>query len=232
MHRGMCGTLKHCTLVRSGKRWRVSIVSELGPAPEKREVLAAVGIDLGLKTFAVLSDGKAIEQPKWAKEAEQEIARKNQELATKKRGSRNRRKAKEQLRRAHERVANRRSNFCHQVSKRLVAEFDLIAFEALNVKDMVQGFMAKQIMAVAWVILLNQIRYKAAEAGAWAVGVNPRGTTKQCSGCGEEVPKTLAERVHSCPQCGLTMDRDLNAAYNILRLGRSLVCTLQESQQH
>ena len=88
-------------------------------------------------------------------------------------------------------------------------------------------------MAAAWVVLLNQIRYKAAEAGAWAVPVNPRGTTKPCSRCGEEVPKTLSERVHSCPQCGLTMDRDLNAAYNILRLGRSLVaCTAQEGQQH
>jgi putative transposase len=166
------------------------VVSELGPAPEKRVVSTAVGIDLGLKTFAVLSDGKTIEQPKWTKEAEREIARKNQELATKKRGSHNRRKAREQLRRAHQRVANRRSNFCHQVSKRLVAEYDLIAFEALQVKEMCGGFMGKQIMAAAWVVRLNQIRYKAAEAGAlWVpgesqghdealLGVWPRGSEK------------------------------------------------------
>jgi putative transposase len=225
MHREMRGTPKHCTIKRSGKRWRVSITCECGPVPERKPVSSAIGIDLGLTHFLTFSDGQIIDAPKWVKESEAEIARRNRELATKKRGSRNRRKAKEQLRRAHERVANRRLNFCHHLSKRLMENFDLVAFEKLNISSMINGKFDKNILSVAWGILLWQLTYKAANAGKWAVPVNPRGTTKRCSGCETEVPKALWDRVHRCPRCGLVIDRDHNAAINILseglRLGRS-----------
>jgi putative transposase len=223
MHREMNGMPKHCTIKRLGKRWQVMIVCELGPAPDKKPVSSVVGIDLGVRTFAVLSDGKTIEQPNWAKRSEDLIARKQRELAAKKRGSNNRRKAREGLRRAQERVANRRNNFCHHVSKWLVASYDLVAFEKLNIRAMTEGFMAKSIMQAAWGILLWQIAYKAESAGRYAVAVNPKGTTQRCSGCGAIVPKGLSQRIHLCPDCGLVLDRDHNAAINIVRLGRSAV---------
>jgi putative transposase len=117
-------------------------------------------------------------------------------------------------------VANRRLNFCHHVSKWLVSQFDLIAFEKLNIRSMTEGFMAKSIMSAAWAILLWQISYKVESTGRYAIAVNPRGTTKRCSACGVESEKTLAERVHTCPNCGLVLHRDVNAAKNILLLAR------------
>lgn len=183
---------------------------------------------MGLETFATLSDGQRVEQPKWAKESEALIQRKNRELATKKRCSKNRAKASEQLRRVHEQVANRRKNFCHHVSKWLIQTYDLIAFEKLNIQAMTGGRLAKSIMSAAWGILLRQIIYKAEEAGGWAVPVNPRGTSQICSQCGAMVPKSLKDRLHLCPHCGLMLGRDHNAALNIVQAGRACVGLLPQ----
>jgi putative transposase len=84
---------------------------------------------------------------------------------------------------------------------------------------MAQGNLAKSIMDAAWSILLSQLTYKAEQAGVWVVPVNPRGTSQLCSGCGQNVPKKLAQRVHQCPHCGLVLGRDENAGRNILALG-------------
>jgi putative transposase len=122
--------------------------------------------------------------------------------------------------RCHERIASRRRNFCHHVSKLLVATYDLISFEKLKIQGMARTYLAKSILDAAWGILLGQIVYKAEEAGKWAVPVDPKGTTQLCSGCGATVPKTLAESEHRS-RCGLLLGRDHNAALNILALGRS-----------
>ena len=130
--------------------------------------------------------------------------------------------AKESLHKAHQRVANRRRNFCHHISKWLVGKYDLIAFEKLKIQAMAQSRFGKSIMDAAWGMLLLQIAYKAEEAGRHAIAVNPKDTTQICSGCGEIVHKELFERIHSCPRCGLILGRDHNSSINILRLGRSL----------
>lgn len=229
-HRQIQGDPRQCLIKRLGKKWQVSIVCELGAIPQKIAVRNAVGIDVGVKTFATLSDGREIANPRWSKQSESQIAACNRSLARKKKGSRNRVKAKEQLRRAYTKAVNRRINFCHHVSKWLVSQYDLIAFEKLNIKAMTQGRLAKSIMDAAWGILLWQIAYKAESAGCYAIAVDPRGTTQKCSACGETVKKKLSERVHSCPKCGLILGRDLNAAHNILALGRSAVgLSTQES---
>jgi putative transposase len=220
-HRELRGLPKHCIIKRLGTKWQVSIVCEQGPIPEKRPVRTAVGVDVGLSTFATLSDGRQIPNPRWTRHAAQEIAEKNRALARKKRGSRNRQKAKQALRRAHQRIEDRRRNFCHHVSKALVDSYDLIAFEALKIPGMLEGNLSKSILDAAWATLLWQITYKAEGAGKWAVPVDPRGTTQRCSGCGETVHKTLSNRVHSCPCCGLVLDRDHNASMNILQAGRA-----------
>jgi putative transposase len=150
------------------------------------------------------------------------IAKASRSLSRKKRGSRNRARAKETRRRAHQRAADARRNFTHHVSKALIEKYDLIAFENLQIRNMVRGSFAKSINDAAWGELIFQLKYKAESAGKWAIPVNPKGTSQRCSGCQEIVRKELSERTHNCPTCGLSLDRDHNAALNILRLGESL----------
>ena len=228
-HRKIKGTPKQCTIKRLGSKWQVSIVCDLGPVPEKLPVRNAVGMDVGLATFATLSDGGEVQNPRWTWQAADEVAAKNQALSRKQRGSKNRQKAKEALRGAHQRIANRRLNFCHQVSKDLVSKYDLIAFEDLRVPPLLRGTFSKAVLDTAWKTLIFCITYKAANAGRWAVPVDPRGTTQRCSACGDTVHKDLAERVHSCPRCGLILGRDHNAAINILQAGRA--CAGLQSQE-
>lgn len=215
------GAIRAVTVKRSGKKWTAQIVCDIGPAPEKVAVATATGIDLGLKNFVTLSDGTVINNPRWGRRHEERIAAANQSLALKKKGSGNRKRAVLVLRRTHQRATDARRNFTHHVSKWLVSNFDLVAYENLDISGMVHGNLAKSILDAAWGKLLYQIRYKAESAGTYAIAVNPRNTTINCSGCGEKVQKTLAQRTHSCPVCGLILDRDHNAALNILALGKS-----------
>lgn len=217
----LVGQLRTATIKRNGKKWEARIVCDLGLAPEKVAVSNAVGIDLGLTNFVTLSDGVAIDNPRWARQHEAKIARANQVLSRKQRRSKNRERARLHLARTYQSAVDARRNFLHHVSKWLVSNYDLIAYEKLNIKGMVRSNLAKSILDAAWGELIWQLNYKAEEAGKWAVPVNPRGTTIDCSGCGGAVPKTLAQRTHRCPACGLTLCRDHNAAINVLRLGMS-----------
>jgi putative transposase len=215
------GKPKTATIKRVGKKWLVRLACDIGAAPAKVAVSNAVGIDLGLVNFVTLSDGTSISNPRWTSKHAARIAAANQRLERKVRGSKNRLGAKEALRRAHQRVTDSRKNFCHHVSKFLVRRYDLIAFEKLKIKGMVGGYFAKSILDAAWAQLIYQISYKAEYAGRYAIAVNPSGTSIRCSGCGERVPKKLTDRQHVCA-CGVSLDRDHNAALNILRLGEAL----------
>ena len=128
------GRAKVCSIKRDGKRWTASVVCDIGPAPEKAVVSRATGIDVGLTTLATLSDGTEIANPRWTKQYEDRIAAAGRSLARKKRGSKNRIKAREALRRAHQSAANARLNYIHHVSKWLVSNYDLIAYEDLKIK--------------------------------------------------------------------------------------------------
>lgn len=223
------GKPKLCTVKRDGKRWMACIVCDIGEAPAKCAVSRGVGIDVGLTTLATLSDGTEIQNPRWTKRHEHRIAAAGRALSSKKRGSRNRLRAREALRRAHQSAANARLNYIHHVSKWLVDNYDLIAHEDLKIRNMVRNpHLAKSIMDAAWGLLIHCITYKAEKAGRWVVPVNPKGTSQKCSGCGATVKKTLRQRIHSCPHCGLELDRDHNAAINILALGMSAVETQAE----
>jgi len=137
-----------------------------------------------------------------------------------------RRKTLRWLDRVHERIANKRYEFAHQISSQLVNRYGLIAFEDLNIKGMTKNRnLAKSIHDVAWNMLVTLTSYKAASAGSVVVLVDPRNTSKMCSRCGTLIEKSLSDRVHNCTQCGLSMDRDWNAAINILRLGLQSVGT-------
>jgi putative transposase len=215
------GITKMATIVRVGDKWIARIVCDIGPAPEKRVVGIAIGIDVGLTTLATLSDGTEIANPRWTKRHEDRVAAANQRLARTNRNSNNRRRAIAALSSAHRCAMNARKNYLHHVSKWLVSNYDLIAHESLSIKGMSQSHFAKSILDAAWGILIWQLTYKAEKAGVWVVPVNPRGTSQKCSGCGEIVVKKLSQRMHNCPYCGLVLGRDHNAAVNVLALGMS-----------
>jgi putative transposase len=228
------GAPKVLHVQRKGKHWIAGLVCDIGEAPEKVAVTSAIGIDLGLTTLATLSDGTEIANPRWTRQEEDRLAEANQDLSRRTKGSNNRKKSKERLRRVHQRIAGLRSAYTTAVAKQLFSKYDLIAYEKLAISNMVQSNLAKSINDAAWGSLIWRLQCEAESAGKWLIPVNPRNTTKTCSGCGELVPKTLAQRTHSCPACGLVLGRDHNAALNILRLGESLAskqnCMLPERE--
>jgi len=215
------GTIKMVILKRDRVgNWYVIFQVELPDIDISLRDEPAVGIDMGLTHFATLSTGEMIENPRWFREAEEQLALLQRKRARHRRGSRRYRELSRQIRRLHERVANKRRDFQHQLSTRLVREHALIVVEDLNVKGLCRSHVSKSMGDAAWAQFLHMLEYKAAKAGTLFMPVNPNGTTQNCSGCGRPVSKTLSERQHSCPHCGFAAPRDVNAALNILDRGR------------
>jgi len=179
-----------------------------------------VGIDVGLESFATLSNGEKIDHPRFFRSEEKALAKAQRRLSKCEKGTPDRMKALKVVQRIHERIANKRYYFAHQVSHDLVERFGLIAFEDLSITKMLNNHcLAKSVSDAAWRMLVTITSYKAESAGSIVVLVDPRNTSQLCSRCGLKVTKLLSDRVHECPECGLVMDRDENAAINILRLG-------------
>ena len=215
------GTIKRLTVVRRADGWFARILVEDGLAvPALKPVESAIGIDLGLHAFIATSKGEIVECPKHYRKLEAKLRQANKRVARRKRGSNRRRKAVIQLQRIHAKIADCRSDFTHKLSRRLVDEHQLIVAEKLNVKGMVRSTLAKSVLDAGWSQFTSQLAYKAERAGCQFLQVNPHHTSQICSGCGQIVPKTLSERVHRC-DCGLILDRDLNAAINVLTRGLS-----------
>ncbi len=223
-HRPVEGQIKTVTLrrARTGK-WYVSFSVEVEPkrlSPESR----IVGVDVGLMSFATLSNGEQIDNPRFYRRDEADVkrAQKLKDAAKNAQKWDENRHRKKALAHIHERIANRRSDFAHKRSRELVNTYQTIVFEDLEPQQMGarrgRG-MRKSIMDVAWNQFVSMTISKAEEAGRSVILVNPSNTSKMCSHCGELVEKKLSERVHTCPQCGLVMDRDRNAALNILQRG-------------
>lgn len=222
LHRQIGGRIKRLTIRRTATgKWFACFSVEIEdlPKPPWKDG-SIVGIDVGLTSFATLSNGEKITNPRFFRDEEKELVRVQRKLSKAAKGTPERRAALKVVERVHERISNKRYEFAHQVSRDLVDRFGLIAFEDLNIKNMMQNNnLAKSIGDVAWNMLVTVTSYKAESAGSIVVLVDPRNTSKMCSRCGILVEKTLADRVHNCPECGLSMDRDWNAAINILRLG-------------
>ncbi len=207
--------VKCCVFRREAKGWTVSLTAAR-TVPPPRGGRRAVGVDLGVTTFAALSDGAFTPSLKAARRAERCLRLAQRALARKKQGSTSRRSARATVTRCHAATARRRANHLHQASARLVRDYDVIAIEALNVKGLARGALAKDVHDASWGRFISMLRYKAEWAGARLIEVNPQYTTQDCSGCDARVPKALGDRSHVCPHCGLSIDRDLNAARNIL----------------
>jgi putative transposase len=214
--RPIVGAIVEQRIVRRAGKWFCQLVIDDGlETPALAPIKSAVGIDVGLTTFATLSNGDTIANPRFGKKLSRTLAHAHRNVSRTVKGSSNRRKAVARLQRVYVKISNARSNFTHRASKKIVSEHQLIAVEDLHVSDMSRGRLAKSILDACWAQFLWQLTYKAEWAGGQVVKVNPSGTSQECSQCGQIVPKDLSVRVHKC-DCGCVLDRDLNAAKNVL----------------
>lgn len=222
LHRSVEGTVKTCTIKRtSTKKWFVYFVCEVAPKPLPA-CSKATGIDVGLTSFATLSNGEKIPNHRFFRQEEKALAKSQRKLSKQTKGTRKRYKARKIVARIHERITNKRHNFCHQTARKLINSFDTIAVEDLNINNMQKDnfrCINKSIGDAAWRIFFDILSQKAVEAARKVIKVNPAYTSQDCSQCGYRQIKKLFDRVHNCSCCGLVLDRDHNAALNILALG-------------
>jgi putative transposase len=216
------GRPRNAIVRREGERWFVYFQCDLGAAPAKADPVSTVGLDVGLLHLATLSTGETFENHRRSRSAEATLARHQRSMERKKIESNARRRAVERVRRAHDHVRNQRIDHARKIACVLVRRFDLIAFEDLNIRTLAKGFLGKSVNDASWRVLLHAIACKAESAGKHAVAVPARGTSQECSSCGVRVQKDLSERTHRC-SCGCVLDRDHNAALNILARGRRAV---------
>lgn len=217
------GSQKGLRIICRANGWYAQIILDDGKqVANKIPVKSTIGVDLGLSSFAALSDGRKIANPRFGQESQRKVRALQRRVSRRLKGSRRRRKSVKALRRQHERIADQRRNFCHQLSTELVRKYDLIAVEDLNVNGMVRSRFAKSILDAAWSTFTSQLVVKAECAGRTVVKVDPHRTSQECPDCGATKPKTLFERTHSC-SCGLICDRDVAAARVIL--ARALVAS-------
>ena len=211
--------LKTATITRKANGWYVSLSLQDQSVPEfipdAPTLETTVGIDVGLKSFLVTSDGDAVDIPQPYRKAEQRLKRLQRQLSRKQSGSRRRTKAVQRVAKAHLQVANQRRDFHYKTSKRLLEQGKHIAHEDLNIKGLAKSRLAKSVNDAGWGSFLQILSIKAERAGLRTIAVNPNGTTQNCSDCAQKVPKTIAHRWHACPHCGAQYDRDHNAARNI-----------------
>ena len=180
----------------------------------------AVGIDLGLSHFYTDSEGVIVENPRHLRRSERSLKRLHRRVSSKVKGSKNRAKARGRLGRKHLKVGRQRRDFAVKAARALVMSNDVIAYEDLQVLNMVKNRrLAKSISDAGWRAFVTWLGYLAHVYGKVVVAVPPAYTSQDCSGCGERVTKTLSERTHICPRCTIILDRDHNAARNILALG-------------
>lgn len=216
-HRPIEGKIKTLRIRRRAGKWYACFACDIGqpaPLPETGQV---VGIDVGVASLITTSDGEQIPHPKWYQVEQRRLRVLQRRVARRKKGGSRRRKAVLALQRQHERIRNRRKDFLNKLVAGLVKRYDLIAIEDLRISNMVHNrHLSKSILDASWGYFRQQLSFKAAEAGRTVVEVAPAYTSKTCSRCGAIFDNlTLADRWVEC-ECGLSLDRDHNAAINIL----------------
>lgn len=212
------GKIKTLTIKNECGKWFAIFTFEtrVEPLPKTGE---SVGLDAGISSFMTLSDGTQIDNFKFYESTNKKPRIAQRRVSRRKKGSHRRRKAVVKLRRIHQKIKNQRNDFGHKVSTHLVKQFDLIAIEKLNIIGMSKGILSKQIHDVAWSSFFQKLRSKAEYADRKLIEVNPNYTSQACSQCGNIVKKDLSVRLHHCSECDLSINRDWNAAINILNIG-------------
>ncbi len=242
LHRPVEGKIKTCTIKKEVDQWYVTFSCEIADSEVGTHTPYtddAIGIDLGLLHFATLSTGDTIENPRYYRRGQADLKRKQQHKDRCKRGSHRRERAKKQVAKAHRKIKNQRADFLHKQSRQLVNTYAVIVFEDLAVVNIskapkpkqdeegnylpngaaAKGGLNKSILDAGWSTFVSMVKSKAEEAGLVTVlTIDPKYTSQVCSGCGTIRKKELSERWHSC-ECGCELDRDHNAALNILSKG-------------
>ncbi len=239
LHRPLEGKIKTVTIKREVDEWYVTFSCEVEEPPKLPVSYEDVGIDLGVTHLATLSNGEMIEHPRYYRKAQKVLEKRQQALARKKRGSHRREKARKAVAKAHRKIARQRKDFQHKTAKKLVKRYQVIVFEDIKTGNLTRkpkpkqdengayhpngasakGGLNKSILDAGWSQFVQVCTYKAACAGRPLIKVDPKFTSQVCSGCGQVRKKDLSERWHRC-DCGTELDRDVNAAINILERGR------------
>jgi len=221
-HRPVDGKIKTVRITRNASKWYACFSCEVTPEPLPATG-KEVGIDVGINSLITTSDGEKVENPCWYREEQKKLRVLQRRVSRRKKGGRNRRKAVKALQRQHERIKNRRKDYINKLAHRLIVENDRIALEDLRIRNMVHNrHLSKSILDAGWNYLAERLVAKAAEAGRTVCFVEPAYTSKTCSACGGIFENlTLADRWVDCA-CGASLDRDHNAALNILGRGQRL----------
>lgn len=217
-HRPIDGTVKTVRIVHKAGKWYVCFACEVAESVPLPTTERVVGIDVGISALVTTSNGDKVENPTFYRKAQAELRRRQRRLARAKRGGTNRRKKLLAVQRQHEHVANQRRDFAHKLSTELVRHYNGIALEDLRVRNLVRNHrLSKRILDSGWSTFRQILTYKAESAGRLVAFVDPAYTSKTCSCCGKIFEHlTLSDRWVEC-DCGLSLDRDHNAAINILR---------------
>ena len=221
-HREIEGKIKSCTISKtpSGKYY-ISILTE-AEIEKLPEIDSKVGIDVGLRDFAVLSNSKVYENPKHLRKSEKRLVKLQRDLSRKQKGSKNRAKARLKVAKLHEKIANQRKDFLHKVSSEIISENQAIVIEDLRVKNMLKNHrLAKSISEVSWSMFRGMLDYKANWYGrTLIIAPSNYASSQLCSSCSNKSAQTknLGYRTYKCPVCNLEIDRDYNASLNLLKL--------------
>ncbi|NET78152.1 transposase [Okeania sp. SIO1F9] len=213
-------TIKTATITKKADGYYVSFSLEDKSVPNlipTENIKTAVGIDVGLKEFLTTNTGDTVSVPNFYRKSQSNLARKQSKAARKEIASNNWKKAQNRIAKLHQHIARQREEFHYKTAHKLVKEYDLIAVENLNIKGLARNSkLSKSIYDVAWGAFIEKLNAVAVKRGVHVVKVTPHNTSQNCSNCGHKVPKTLSVRTHSCPKCKTVLDRDENAAVNIL----------------
>ena len=216
------GQIKNLTISKEASGWYATIPVEVSD-PVEVPVNTTLGVDVGLNAFVVDSDGERVENPRHYRQSDKKLAKHQRVLSRRKKGSKRRAKQREVVSRCHQRIANQRKDFQFKTAHRLFEKCDAVAVENLSIDNMKKNhYLAKSISDAGWGNFRLKLQSKAATAGKRLKKVKPHYTSQSCSGCDSIVSKSLSDRVHDCPHCGLVLDRDHNAAINIKKAAVAL----------
>ena len=221
LHRELKGEVKTLTIKRENGNWYACfsciVAPELLPHLDN-----STGIDIGLETFATLSNGDKIPSPRWYRETQAKLRRAQRKVSRRPNKRSNRRhKAVQILAQVHKDIFNKRNDFQHKESRKIIQQYGTIFVEDLNVQGLSRGILAKSVHDASWASFLDKLSYKAENAGRRFIPVDPRGISQRCP-CGADNRKKLSDREHICVECGLVTTRDHASALEIQRLGLSL----------
>jgi len=226
------GKIKNIIVFRKPSGWYVLFQVELPEKPVEKSANPPVGVDMGISHALAISDGTFFDSPKYLHASLRKLRVLQRSLSRKKKGGKNWRKTARQIARLHEHIANQRRDWWHKTTRKLVDTYGTIVLEDLSLNFMLQnGHLSRAAHDIGLGMFQNLLTYKAIGAGCEVILVNPKNTSQACSSCGSIVLKDLSVRTHVCPYCGLVLDRDVNAALNILARGlraRALTCPVGE----